>query len=186
MIAAATEAGHAPPKVALLELDITSRSSIAAAADKVRHDFEGKLDILINNAAVLEKWLPILESDESEYWKTWEVNYRGIYWMTKSFLPLLLDEGQGQGLKTIVNVTSIGAHNLSYGASAYQCSKSATIKFGEFVMAEYGLKGVLCFSVHPGGVKTDIALNMPAAMHTCKLDFLVPFILSQFCKHDPR
>ena len=144
---AAKEAGHPPPKVLLLNLDITSRSSITSAAETVAKEFDGKLDILINNAAVLEKWATILESDEDEYWNSWEVNYRGMYWMTKSFLPLLLEESGREGLKTIVNLTSAGALNLTIGASAYQTTKHAVLKFSEFVMVEYGPKGVLCFSV---------------------------------------
>jgi NAD(P)-dependent dehydrogenase (short-subunit alcohol dehydrogenase family) len=165
LLAAAKEAGHAAPKILLLNLDITSRSSITEAAETVSKEFDGKLDILINNAAVLEKWAPITESNEDEYWNTWEVNYRGIYWMTKSFLPLLLEEKGGEGMKTIVNLTSAGALNLTAGASAYQTTKMAVLKFTEFVMVEYGMKGILAFAVHPGGVRTDMGLNMPDFMH---------------------
>ena len=165
ILTAAKEAGHPAPKILSLNLDISSSSSIAAAADQVRKEFGGKLDILINNAAVLEKWAPIADTDEEEYWSTWEVNYRGIYLMTKHFLPLLLDQSDGEGMKTIVNVTSSGAHSLTPGASAYQTTKFAILKFAEFVMLEYGPKGVLCFSVHPGGVLTDAAKNVPKKLH---------------------
>lgn len=167
VLAAAKEAGHEPPKILLLNLDVSSRPSITAAAETVGKEFSGKLDILINNAAMLEKWTPIVESDEEEYWRTWEVNYRGIYWMTKSFLPFLLDESGGEGMKIIVNVSSAGALNLTNGASAYQTTKFAVLKFTEFIMVEYGMKGMLSFAVHPGGVKTDVALNMPDYMHAC-------------------
>lgn len=165
VLAAAKEAGHKPPKILLLTLDITSRASVVAATEAVAKEFNGKLDILINNAAVLEKWNPITETDEDEYWNSWEVNYRGVYWMTKSFLSLLLEESSGEGLKTIVNVTSAGAHNVRFGASAYQTTKFALLKFTEFIMVEYGPKGVLSFAVHPGGVPTAMGLNMPKEMH---------------------
>jgi hypothetical protein len=59
----------------------------------------------------------------SKYWKTWEVNYRRIYFMTKSFLSLLLDETDGEGMKTIANVTSAGALSLPPGESANQTTK---------------------------------------------------------------
>lgn len=170
VLAAAKEAGHEAPRILLLSLDITSRSSINDAAESVSKEF-GKLDILINNAAVLEKWATILESDEDKYWNTWETNYRGIYWMTKSFLPLLLDETDGEGMKTIVNVTSGGALNLTSGASAYQTTKFALLKFTEFIMIEYGPKGVLSFAVHPGGVPTEMGLKMPEHMHSRKCHF---------------
>jgi NAD(P)-dependent dehydrogenase (short-subunit alcohol dehydrogenase family) len=114
---------------------------------------------------VLPKWATITESDEDAYWDAWEVNYRGLYWMTKSFLPFLLENKRGEGLKTIVNLTSAGALSLSSGASAYQITKLAVLRFSEYVMVEYGMKGVLCFSVHPGGVPTEMGLNMPDHMH---------------------
>lgn len=181
VLAAAKEAGHQTPKILLLNLDISSRSSITSATETVKKEFGGKLDILINNAAVLEKWATITESDEDVYWNSWEVNYRGLYWMTKSFLPLILEESGGEGLKTIVNLTSAGALNLANGASAYQTTKFAVLKFSEFVMVEYGPKGVLCFAVHPGGVPTGMGLNMPEFMHPSKSPFvrsLPPFARS--------
>ncbi|KAL9635400.1 MAG: hypothetical protein Q9164_003477 [Protoblastenia rupestris] len=141
-------------------------ASVKAAAQKIEKEF-GKLDILINNAGYLEEGLPIVESDPDDYWKTWEINYRGLYWMTKAFLPLLY--GSKDGLKTIVNLSSMGAHGLRYGGSAYQTSKFAILKFTEFVMAEYADKGILCYAVHPGGVMTELARNMPAQTHSGEL-----------------
>ncbi|KAL9603720.1 MAG: hypothetical protein Q9219_001039 [cf. Caloplaca sp. 3 TL-2023] len=80
--------------------------------------------------------------------------------MTRSFLPLLL---KGSG-KTIVNLTSGGAHALSPGASAYQTTKLAILRLSEFTNAEYGEEGILAYSLHPGGIPTEMAGRMPQAM----------------------
>lgn len=73
--------------------------------------------------------------------------------MTRAFLPLMLREGD----KQIVNVSSVGAHLTSPGLSSYQISKLALLRFTEFVVSEYGDKGVLAFSIHPGNILgTDI------------------------------
>jgi hypothetical protein len=57
--------------------------------------------------------------------------------MTKSLLSLLLGKTDGEGMKTIVNVTSARALSLPPGASAHQTTKFAILKFAELVMLEY-------------------------------------------------
>lgn len=118
ILAAAQSANRPPPKIVTVNLDVTSRETIEAAAKKVDEEF-GRLDILINNAGYLEKPLPIGESDPDDWWRTWEVNVRGTYLVTRSFIPLLLKGSE----KTIINLSSVGAHRVRRGASAYQTTK---------------------------------------------------------------
>ena len=75
--------------------------------------------------------------------------------MPKAFLPLPLRSDNEAGLKVIVGVSSMAALASRPGGSAYQTTKSAILKFAEFVMVEYAEQGVLCYAVHPprrGGV----------------------------------
>ena len=90
-----------------------------------------------------------------------QLNIRGPYLMTRSFLPLMLRCGD----KQVVNLSSIGAHLVRPGMSGYQTSKMAIVRFSEFINAEYGEQGVVAFSVHPGGIMTDLARTMPKEMH---------------------
>lgn len=142
--------------------------SVKSAAQETEKVF-GRLDILINNAGYLETARPVMDSDPDEYWKTWEINYRGVYWTTKAFLPLLLKTDDG--LKTIVNLSSVGAHGLRPGMGAYQTSKFAILRFTEFLCAEYARQGVVAYSVHPGGVPTELALNMPKETYASEYSF---------------
>ncbi|KAL8693983.1 MAG: hypothetical protein Q9218_001281 [Villophora microphyllina] len=153
---AAADAGRRPPKILNIRLDISSRQSIEDAAKHVEESF-GSVDVLVNNAGYLEKFLPIVESDPDEWWKTWEINVRGTYLMTRSFMHLLL---KGSG-KTILNVSSGGAHATFPGASAYQTTKLAMLRFSEFTNVDYGEQGIVAFSIHPGGVGTELAGGMP-------------------------
>jgi NAD(P)-dependent dehydrogenase (short-subunit alcohol dehydrogenase family) len=159
---AAKAAGKPAPQVLSIKLDVQNLESVKSAAEETEKAF-GRIDILINNAGYLETARPVADSDPDEYWTTWEINYRGVYWVTRAFLPLLL-EAEG-GLKTIVNLSSAGAHNLRPGMSGYQTSKFAILKFSEFLCAEYAGQGLLAYSVHPGGVPTALALNMPKETH---------------------
>jgi NAD(P)-dependent dehydrogenase (short-subunit alcohol dehydrogenase family) len=114
---AAKLAGHEAPKVVQIVADVTDETLVASAAHRVESSF-GKLDILINNAAYLDGWKVIGESDPEDWWKSFVVNVKGTYLVTKTFLPLLIKSRDG--MKTIVNVASIGANLLSHGGSGYQ------------------------------------------------------------------
>ena len=114
-LSAAQTAGHEAPSVLALALDVQDRGSVAAAAATIAQAF-GRLDVVVNNAGALETWRPIAESDPDEWWRTWDVNVRGVYEVTRQMLPLLLKSE----LKTVVNVASRGAHSAMRGASAYQ------------------------------------------------------------------
>ncbi|KAF4764021.1 hypothetical protein HAV15_001314 [Penicillium sp. str.  len=142
---AATEAGKPVPQIVVVSLDVTEEKSVAAAAATVDEAFP-RLDILINNAG-----------DPEEWWRTWDVNVRGPYLVTRAFLPQILTGGE----KIIVNLSSIAAHLLSPGGSAYQTSKLALQRWTEFLDADHGHDGILTFGVHPGGVLTDMGKRLP-------------------------
>ena len=104
----------------------------------------------------------ISTSDDEDYWRTFEINLRGTYRVTKAFLPLLLQNPDG--LKTIVNISSIAAHNLRSEYSAYGISKNAILRFTEFLMAENAESGLVAYCVHPGAIMTKLAERMPKHM----------------------
>jgi NAD(P)-dependent dehydrogenase (short-subunit alcohol dehydrogenase family) len=162
MLRAAKEAGKPEPKVLKIKLDVQNRQSVVEAGNVVRKEF-GRLDVVINNAGYLSEYIKFLEADEEAFWRTWEINLRGIYWVTKELLPLLIETSSG--LQTIVNVSSTGALNLADGGGAYQASKFAVLRFTEFTCVDYADKGIVAFSVHPGGIPTELSLNMPSTMH---------------------
>lgn len=68
---AAADAGKKPPNLLTVKLDTLSRQSVEEAAKKVQDTF-GSLDVLVNNAGVLEKFDRIADSDPDVWWKTWE------------------------------------------------------------------------------------------------------------------
>lgn len=156
---AAERASRPQPRVHCLSVDVTSEESVRAAAETVAGALGGKgLDVLVNNAGYLEAWKPLADSDPGEWWRTWEVNIKGTYLVTRSFLPLLL----ASQTKTVINVTSGGAHVMFPGASAYQTTKFAMCRLNEFVDKEYRARGVVAVALHPGAVPTELAMGMPA------------------------
>ncbi|KAI0074426.1 NAD(P)-binding protein [Panus rudis PR-1116 ss-1] len=125
-------------------------------------------NILINNAGYLENWKAIHESDTDEWWRTWEVNIKGLYLVTRAALPLILDAPGG--LRVILNVSSVGSQFVRPLGSSYQTSKLALLRLTEFIQVEYADKGLLALSIHPGGVPTELALGMPQDMYSWLID----------------
>ncbi|KAF2795757.1 oxidoreductase-like protein [Melanomma pulvis-pyrius CBS 109.77] len=166
MLAAAKKAGRNPPNIVTLQLDVTSGASVSAALAQVSAAFSGRLDILINNAGYLSPFAPIADTDPDDWWRDWEVNVKGVYLMTRAFIPLLARSAA----RTVVNITSIGAHVPVPGASAYAPAKLAVLRFSEYINSDHAAEGILAFSVHPGGVKTELALGMPEALHALLVD----------------
>ncbi|KAI1081546.1 oxidoreductase-like protein [Whalleya microplaca] len=155
MIAAANEKGHDAPQIVLTKLDVTDEESVRKCALIIEKELKGKLDVLVNNAGFMTPARAVTDSDTTSWWKTMEVNLRGVYLVSKYFLPLLLSSPDGPS--TMVNTSSVAAHNLRPMASAYGTSKLAVLKLTEFLMVEAGNKGLVAYSVHPGAVLTQLA-----------------------------
>lgn len=187
---AAIKAGRDEPTVFSLEMDVSDMANVRAAAKKLTEEW-GRLDILINNAGYMAPFKLLLETDDDEYMKAWDVNYWGTYRVTKAFLPLMLKGGD----KTIVNMSSVAAHFMGAGGGAYHVSKFALIRFTEFVQDEYGdqvftpdphlftntsqadfSQGVLAFSIHPGGIPTELSSNLPEKLQCGFITFRSPWI----------
>jgi NAD(P)-dependent dehydrogenase (short-subunit alcohol dehydrogenase family) len=140
-------------------VDVTNVEEVLALAEKIKKGKDGgRLDVLVNNAGTSCPWVPITDVDAKDWWNTLEVNLRGPFNFLHAFLPLLT--ATAEKYKTgvnVVNVTSIGAHIVSPGASAYQISKLAVLRLCESVDTEFGKKGVQSVGVHPGGVLTSLS-----------------------------
>jgi NAD(P)-dependent dehydrogenase (short-subunit alcohol dehydrogenase family) len=161
ILEAAKEAGRPQaPKILRLKVDATDRKSVEKAAADFAAEFDS-LDFLINNAGYLEEFHPLAESDPDEWWWTFEVNIKGVYLVTRSFLPLVLKSKD----KTVIMMSSIGALVTFPGASAYQTTKTTILRLNNYLMAEYGDQGLLAYGIHPGGVPTELALGMPEWVH---------------------
>ena len=153
---AAKAASRPAPQVLTLKLDVKDENSVAEAAAQVEKHFS-RLDILINNAGVLEMPKNLVDSDPETWWGTWTANVRGPYLVTRAFIPLLLKGGD----KQIINMGSVGALLIFPGFSAYQTTKLALLRFTEFTSTEYRDQGILTYCVHPGNVLTDIVGGGP-------------------------
>ncbi|MFD0365332.1 SDR family NAD(P)-dependent oxidoreductase [Nocardia sp. GCM10030253] len=137
------------------ELDVARRAAVYAHADDVRGEFGG-VNLVINNAGVaLSADVEDMEWDDFDW--LMNINFWGVAHGTKAFLPDVIASGDGH----IVNVSSVFGLIGVPTQSAYNAAKFAVRGFTEALRQEMRLAGhpvgVTC--VHPGGVKTNIAVS---------------------------
>lgn len=155
--------------VSVVKCDVTSEADVACLKDAVERDCGGRLDVLVNNAGFLDSsggWKPITEGNPEDFRRTMDVNVFGVYLVTRALMPLLLSsEG---GAKTVVGITSMSSHFPSYSISM-GLSKLALNRFIEFLDQEYKDRGLVSYSLHPGGVATKMSTSegVPKELQKC-------------------
>ncbi|KAM6516422.1 hypothetical protein FALCPG4_014605 [Fusarium falciforme] len=150
MLATTADLPIPKPSILPIQMEVTDQVSIASAVDVVRAGF-GHLDIMIINAGVLTKGR-IIDSNPEDWGGNWTVNVMGLYLLARAFLPLMLAGGE----KTIVTVSSVGAHIVLPGFSRYEMFKLGVLRLTEFLAVEHGDDGLVAYSIHPGNVPTDM------------------------------
>jgi len=129
-----------------VQTDVSDEGSIKRLAEKASKEF-GKVDILINNATIVETG-SILEMSLEDWEKSWNVDVLAAVRLIKTFLPGMLERGYG----VIVTVTS--DEGMPYVAP-YSASKAALSSLGLSLAAELGEEsGVSVFVFAPGMVDT--------------------------------
>jgi NAD(P)-dependent dehydrogenase (short-subunit alcohol dehydrogenase family) len=154
--------------------DVTSAQEVEAAVADCVARFGG-IDVADANAGFLGPWTKIGESNPDNWWHNWDVNVRGAYHVIRFTLGHLAHSAkkhaaEGKSGGHLILLSSIGAQLLMPGASDYQTSKHAINRLCEFVQVDHGEDGIKCFALHPGGVSTELGLNMPQALHAYLVD----------------
>lgn len=109
----------------------------------------GRVDVLVNNAGIAT-FTPVAEMPVEQFDEIMRTNVRGIYLMTRAFLPEMLQRETGH----IVNVASLAGKNGVAGGAAYSASKHAVLGFSRSLMLETRKQGVRVIAVCPGSVAT--------------------------------
>ncbi len=144
-----------PVKVTTHIVDVSDREAVYRYADDTATE-HGKVNLIFNNAGVgLGETVENMSYDNFEW--LMNINFWGVVYGTKAFLPHLKRAGEGH----IVNISSVFGIIGVPTQSAYNAAKFAVRGFTESLREELDLLpcGVSATSVHPGGVKTNIARN---------------------------
>ena len=142
-------------KVTSAHVDVAVRDSVYAWADHVvaEHD---QVNLLCNNAGVaLGATIESMSYEDFEW--VMNINFWGVVYGSKAFLPALKESGEGH----IVNVSSVFGLISVPSQSAYNAAKFAVRGFSDTLRMELEIERatVSVTTIHPGGIKTNIARN---------------------------
>lgn len=142
-------------KVATAHVDVADRAAVFAWAADVVEGF-GRVNVIVNNAGVALSATVAAMHHESFRWLM-EIDFWGVVNGTDAFLPHLKATGDGH----VVNISSVFGLLGLPSQSAYNAAKFAIRGYTEALRTELDAAacGVSATTVHPGGIRTDIARN---------------------------
>jgi NAD(P)-dependent dehydrogenase (short-subunit alcohol dehydrogenase family) len=133
--------------------DVADRSQNETALRRVLDQY-GRLDVLINNAAV-DRTVPIEELEVEEWDRILATNLRGPFLLSQLALPLMKRQRSGQ----IVNIVSTASKRAWANASAYHASKWGLLGFSHALHVEARPYQVKVIAVVSGGMRTPFLLD---------------------------
>ncbi len=112
----------------------------------------GRLDVMVNNAGVLDGYATCLETSPELFDVVMAINLRGTFLGCKRALAEMVPAGYGK----IVNISSVAGLVAQGGGLAYTSSKHAVIGLTRQVACEYGPAGVRTNAICPGSIPTQL------------------------------
>ncbi len=134
-----------------LQLDVTSVTDIDACFTTILSTFD-RLDILVNNAGSLSGSDNFLSTTPDQWRISFDVNLLGPMMLAQAAIPHMRDQGGGR----IINIGSTGSLGAEPGFGAYTAMKHGLVGLTKTIAAEFGEYGVLCNTVCPGFIATDM------------------------------
>ncbi|ELY84345.1 SDR family NAD(P)-dependent oxidoreductase [Natrinema altunense] len=139
-----------------LECDLTDRDDVADSMAEVRDAFGG-VDILVNNAAMVDARSRIGDYDDGIWDRDIEINLTGTYNISTELFPRMCDRGWGR----IVNMSSMAGWYGGFGQLSYSATKAAMIGVGRTMALEGAQSGVTSNVIAPNIVVGDWAEMTP-------------------------
>lgn len=112
----------------------------------------GQIDVLFNNAGIIQKFAPFTTVEIEEYDRLMSINVKSIFLGMKYVLPIMEQQGKG----AIINTASSAGIRPEHSIAVYSASKHAVIGLTKGASIEYAKKGIRINAVCPGGIETAI------------------------------
>jgi NAD(P)-dependent dehydrogenase (short-subunit alcohol dehydrogenase family) len=138
--------------------DVADFAQVAAAVERARERF-GRVDVLVNNAGVIEPIGPLASSDPAAWHRAAAINFGGVYNGMRAVLPVMRAQGAG----VILTVGSGAAANPMEGWSHYCAAKAAALMLTRCAHLENKGRGIRVISLSPGTVRTDMQRAIKAS-----------------------
>ncbi len=149
---------NAPGKVIAFAGDVSNKEDNEAMIDLAVKEF-GKLDVLVNNAGVMDDMAPMAQASDAKYDSVMSINVYGPMCAMRKACQVFLAQGNGGN---IINVSSVGSMHQAAGP-IYCASKAALNAMSKNTAHMYMKEKIRCNVIAPGGIMTEIgvAMGMP-------------------------
>jgi len=117
----------------------------------------GRIDVLVNNAGVMDYMQGVGELSEDVWRRVLAINLDGPMFTMRHAVPRMIEHGGG----SIVNVASTAGIEGGAAGAAYTASKHALVGLTRNTAWMYATRGIRCNAICPGGTRTNIAESMP-------------------------
>ncbi|OYU40905.1 MAG: short-chain dehydrogenase [Pseudorhodobacter sp. PARRP1] len=158
------------PQAMAVRCDVADGADVAAALAAVVARF-GRLDVLINNAGVIEPIARLAEAGVEAFSAAIDINLKGVFHGMRAALPIMRAQGAG----TIITVSSGAAVNPMEGWGGYCASKAGALMLTRVAHLEEAAHGIRVLGMSPGTVATEMQVKIKASgvNPVSQLDFAV-------------
>lgn len=138
-----------------LKVDVSKKEDTDRMIDLAVEQF-GSLDVLVNNAGIMDGFEPVGDISDEKWQKIMDVNVMGVMRATRKAIPIFREQGAGN----IINVASAGGLYGARAGAAYTASKHAVVGLTKNTGFMYAKENIRCNAIAPGGVATNISASM--------------------------
>ncbi len=149
-------------EIMAVQADVSKMEDCKRIIDETVNKY-GRIDVLVNNAGIADKHMPVNQCTESWYDTVIKIDQYSVYYMCKYALEHMEKAGSG----SIVNISSIGSQGVA--GISYSAAKAAVNAMTKNIALQYSHTAIRCNAIGPGPTPTP--LNAPEAMKTFNMAF---------------
>lgn len=142
-----------PDRATAIAVDIADEDSVTTAVSAVI-DWAGRVDVLCNNAGIIDSFRPAHEIPLSEWNRNIAVNLTGPFLVSRAVIPDMLSRSRG----VIVNTASISSFSAAGGGTAYTAAKHGVLGMTRQLSFDYGKRGIRVNAICPGATLTGLTV----------------------------
>lgn len=146
------------PAAMALRCDVADWAEVDACLRAVQARF-GRLDVLVNNAGVIDPIARLGHARPQDWGAAVDVNLKGVFHGIRAALPVMKAQGGG----TIITVSSGAARNAYEGWSAYCAAKAGALMLTQALHLEEAANGIRALGLSPGTVATEMQVRIKAS-----------------------